>query len=490
MEPKLAMNSEEDALKMDNVLISEQNDTETTLGPSMSKKQILKNLIILSSSFLFLFTAFQSSQNLQSSLNKAEGLGTVTLATIYAASVLSGLLLPPLVIRHLGCKWSLVLSMPCYILYMAANFYPVWGTMLPASLLLGVGAAPLWAAKCTYLTQIGTWYAKLTNRDRDDAINRFFGVFFMMFQTSQIWGNLVSSAVFSLRMDNTTVDETVISNCGAKYCPIENDNNTNLERPDLDKIYTVCGVYLASAVIGCLTVVFLLDQIDLDQTKKRDRKPGRHGGDSAHLLWEIVRHWRDSRYQKLLIPLTVYSGIEQAFFAGDFTKSFVSCTIGIWNVGYVMIAYGVANASCSLLFGRFVQYVGHVPFFVLALLVHGGTQITLLVWKPDPEMTYIFYILACLWGIGDAVIQTQINAFYGYLFTNKPEAAFASYRIFESAGFILSFGYSSFLCTNIKIYICLGFLAVGMAQYGVVEITHRRSEQHVETRSMAELCQT
>ncbi|KAK3600238.1 hypothetical protein CHS0354_030269 [Potamilus streckersoni] len=464
--------------------MSEQNDSEPTMDPPMSKRQILKNLIILSSSFLFLFTAFQSSQNLQSSLNKAEGLGTVTLSTVYAASVLSGLLLPPLIIHHLGCKWSLVLSMPCYILYMAANFYPVWGTMLPASVLLGVGAAPLWAAKCTYLTQIGTWYAKLTNTDRDDAINRFFGVFFMMFQTSQIWGNLVSSAVFSLRKNNTTVDETVIINCGAKYCPTEDYNNTNLDRPDLDKIYTVCGVYLASAVIGCLTVVFLLDQIALDKNKERDRKPGRHGGDSVRMLWEIVKHWKDSRYQKLLIPLTVYSGIEQAFFAGDFTKSFVSCTIGIWNVGYVMIAYGVTNASCSLLFGRLVHYVGHVPFFVLALIVHGGTQITLLIWKPDPEMTSIFYILACLWGTGDAVIQTQINAFYGYLFTDKPETAFASYRIFESAGFIMSFGYSSFLCTDIKIYVCLAFLVVGMAQYAVVEISHRRSDVKTARRKM------
>lgn len=39
--------------------------------------------------------------------------------------------------------------------------------------------------------------------------------------------------------------------------------------------------------------------------------------------------------------------------------------LGVWNVGYIMIVYGVADAICSFLFGRLVQYVGHIPFFVL-----------------------------------------------------------------------------------------------------------------------------
>ena len=48
-----------------------------------------------------------------------------------------------------------------------------------------------------------------------------------------------------------------------------------------------------------------------------------------------------------------------------FLQSFIGCTIGIWNVGYVMICYGVVDAVCSISFGRLVQYVGHIPFFAL-----------------------------------------------------------------------------------------------------------------------------
>ena len=65
-------------------------------------------------------------------------------------------------------------------------------------------------------------------------------------------------------------------------------------------------------------------------------------------------------------------------------------------------------------------------------------------------------------------------AFYGYLFSDKPETAFAIYRIFESAGFIIAFSYSNYLCTSVKIYVTLCFLVVGMLLYGVVELLHRR----------------
>ena len=46
-------------------------------------------------------------------------------------------------------------------------------------------------------------------------------------------------------------------------------------------------------------------------------------------------------------------------------QSYVSCTLGVANVGYIFICYGVVDATCSFLFGRLVEYVGHVPFFVL-----------------------------------------------------------------------------------------------------------------------------
>lgn len=72
-----------------------------------------------------------------------------------------------------------------YALYMGANFYAVIWDMTIAGVILGFGAAPMWSAKCTYLTQLGVWYSRMTGQSEDAMINRFFGFFFMMFQTSE-----------------------------------------------------------------------------------------------------------------------------------------------------------------------------------------------------------------------------------------------------------------------------------------------------------------
>ena len=56
------------------------------------------------------------------------------------------------VIAKLGCKWTVCFSIVGYATYPLANFYPVWGTLVPSSVIVGAAAAPLWAAKSTYLT--------------------------------------------------------------------------------------------------------------------------------------------------------------------------------------------------------------------------------------------------------------------------------------------------------------------------------------------------
>ena len=44
--------------------------------------------------------------------------------------------------------------MLCYSTYIGAQFYPEFYTLIPGAIILGMGAAPMWSAKCTYLTQV------------------------------------------------------------------------------------------------------------------------------------------------------------------------------------------------------------------------------------------------------------------------------------------------------------------------------------------------
>lgn len=101
--------------------------------------------------------------------------------------------------------------------------------------------------------------------------------------------------------------------------------------------------------------------------------------------------------------------MEQAFIGADFTQAYVSCALGVHNVGYVMICFGVVNAMCSLLFGSVMKYIGRVPIMALGAGVHAALVAWLLLWAPHPDNPAIFFIVSSLWGVGDAVWQTQVN---------------------------------------------------------------------------------
>lgn len=64
---------------------------------------------------------------------------------------------------------------------------------------------------------------------------------------------------------------------------------------------------------------------------------------------------------------------------------------------------------------------------------------------------------------------------YGVLFEKHTEAAFANYRLWESCGFVIAFGYSTKLQVYIKLYILLSVLVLSMVTYGVVEYLEAKS---------------
>lgn len=62
---------------------------------------------------------------------------------------------------------------------------------------------PVWKAVSGFNLQVGNRYAALCGAaSAEPSITRFFGVFFMFFQTSQIWGNLISSlSIYLLKIN-------------------------------------------------------------------------------------------------------------------------------------------------------------------------------------------------------------------------------------------------------------------------------------------------
>lgn len=63
----------------------------------------------------------------------------------------------------------------------------------------------------------------------------------------------------------------------------------------------------------------------------------------------------------------------------------------------------------------------------------------------------------------------SILALYGILFPGKEEAAYSNFRLWESTGSVITYAYSPYLCTNVKLYLLLILLIIGSLGYTGVE---------------------
>lgn len=423
-----------------------------------------KNVSVVSVGFLFLFTAYGGLQNLQSSLNAEQGMGVVSLSIIYASIIVSSMFLPPIMIKNLGCKWTIVASMACYVSYSFGNLFPGWYTLIPTSVILGVGGSPLWAAKCTYLTISGNLQAAKEGKKSSDIINQYFGLFFFSFQSAGVWGNLMSSLIFGQDADISEISEEQLQSCGAADCGLNISTNSTINKPAQRLVWTLVGCYIGVGVLAMLIVAVFLDNIDREQAS-------RFRGNRDPFCQTFLATFRQLKDWRLLalIPLTMYSGFEQSFLSGEYTKNYVTCALGIHFVGFVMVAFGAVDSLCSFLFGRLTKYTGRPALFLLAALTNFSCIIALLYWRPHPDQLAIFFIFPILWGVADAIWQTQTNGLYGILFVRHKEAAFANYRMWESLGFVIAFAYSNLLCLEYKLYILLAFLLLTVVTYPIVE---------------------
>ena len=186
---------------------ADSGQTDKMLRPSTSvdldsaeiahaKWRYRKNLVVLSLSFILVFSAFRSIQNLQSSLNAGGKLGIIAMGFVHGTMFLT-CLFAPVLINKLTSKWTIVLGLLFYLFWIAANFYPRFYTLIPTSIGVGFGQSLAWGAQVTYIQKLAVDYAHVSKELTQQELFKFNGVFLACFQTSHVWGNLVSSLMLN-----------------------------------------------------------------------------------------------------------------------------------------------------------------------------------------------------------------------------------------------------------------------------------------------------
>ena len=89
----------------------------------------------------------------------------------------------------------------------------IWKNTIKLSLIIFQWKMYICILYILVIIQIGERYAKLTSVDVEAIIVRFFGIFFLFFQSSSVWGNLISSlGMYNLKLLNESIEIfTIIS---------------------------------------------------------------------------------------------------------------------------------------------------------------------------------------------------------------------------------------------------------------------------------------
>ncbi|EDW60839.1 UNC93-like protein [Drosophila virilis] len=454
---------------------------------------ITKNVVVIGLAFMIHFTAFHGTSNLQSSVNADKALGTTTLAVIYGSLILSNIFLPMTVISWFGCRLTMALALFAYMPYIAAQFYPRFETLIPAALMVGFGGGPLWCSKCTYLSTVSEALTQVRGSSSRKDVNtvKFFGLFFIFYQMAQVWGNLISSSVLTLSAGAVTTPanesleleplEASISRvgelCGARFCPgIGAEVNPNLVPPAPEQIQLLNSIFLTCMAGAVVMMIFGVSSLKRYGVKRGDTGDGISG---LRLLTVTINLLRKRR-QILMLPITMFIGLEEAFLAVDFTRSFVACGWGISKIGFAMICFGIANAIAAGIAGALVERIGRVTLAATCAVLNLCLLAYMYSWEAR-EGDYLTYCaFAAIWGICDGVWLVVVNAFYGILFPNHLIAAYSNFRLWESTGSVIGYVISSQLCTSTKLIILMCAMLVGCVGYGLIEYRVWQKQKNLE----------
>ncbi len=166
-----------------------------TKGSHDSRKSNIQTLALLTLAYTLIFTAYTCLEVFQSSINFEDGIGTVSIAVLYAVLAASSLGTGPAIVSKFTLKWALIAAWFSHTLFICANFYPVWGTMIPASVLLGFMSAVVWIAQGDYFTALTRKYSLLTHQNLRIVMGRFSAVLDQVDSISQLVGSAIAAGI-------------------------------------------------------------------------------------------------------------------------------------------------------------------------------------------------------------------------------------------------------------------------------------------------------
>ena len=157
----------------------------------------------------------------------------------------------PVLVHRLTSKWAIVVAFFSYLIWVPANFWPHFFTLVPSSICVGFGQSLAWSAQVSYMRSLVENPSALIEDCTKTSLHSSpscritsrkltFNAFFLgVFQTSHIWGNILSSFLltgyvipldsFTMRLNRFKLG-TDLATCGI-YDAVDTNLSSNLFLP-------------------------------------------------------------------------------------------------------------------------------------------------------------------------------------------------------------------------------------------------------------------
>lgn len=197
----------------------------------------------------------------------------------------------------------------------------------------------------------------------------------------------------------------------------------------------------------------------LNQSKKEHLK-------SSNTMPVVWKHLKESfivlrknliSYRSLFTaPSQLFYGLLGGFIWSDFTRSFVSCTLGVHSVGLCMFIVNSTSSMTTLLIALVTKKISVRFLAVSNILLDLPTCLLSIVWTPSSDTSYFPYVLATIFGVCHGLSRTIIFTIPVKYFLDI-DAGYTLCSCWMSVGVLLSQFISVRLCTISVLYVVMAW---------------------------------
>ena len=289
-----------------------------------SRKMVYKNLLVIGFAQLLSYAATNPTNALVTT-TAGKTLGNITFGLNYIFSCLFSFFTISIFNKQTSKRNAILFAIACIVGFTACNWYVSYYTLIPGTLLFGVGASASWIITLTYIKKLSVNYSKGHSFNEQHITSLFTGIVIGMAVAGYVLGNATTSGILTLLKPNDNENDTVPAN---ELKNLTNGDNLKECHTNDDKLYlnfitmnTLRGLFVLYSLLGLIIVLFLDDlekqssglQVSFKLTVLNHVK-------NIWLNLNIIRKLSAKKEMVLSLPLFITVGASGTFAFTKYTK--------------------------------------------------------------------------------------------------------------------------------------------------------------------------